>query len=100
MCLIFMEGIIVRRKYSDEDVKTRAKQGLALNLRQLATASGYCYSIVRQWKKDGLPLKYGKITLADAYAWLKRFAKIKPRESRASVSGHEHHRLLVAGKCG
>ena len=90
----------MRVKLSKQEIVRRAEQGLALNLRQLAVATGYCYSIVRQWKKDGLPLKYGKITLADAYAWLKRFAKVKPPESPASESGCEHHPLLTAGKCG
>ena len=90
----------MRPKFSKEEIIRRAKRGLALNLAQLAVATGYCYSIVRQWKKDGLPLKYGKITLADASAWLKQFAKIKPKESPALVSGCEHHPLLAAGKCG
>jgi hypothetical protein len=90
----------MRVKLSKQEIVRRAKQGLALNLRQLAVATGYCYSIVRQWKKDGLPLKYGKITLADACAWLKKFAKIKQQESPASASGCEHHPLLTAGRCG
>jgi hypothetical protein len=90
----------MRVKLSKREIVSRAKQGLALNLRQLATATGYCYSIVRQWKKDGLPLKYGKITRAAADAWLKKIAKIKPKESPTSESGCEHHPLLAAGKCG
>jgi hypothetical protein len=90
----------MRVKLSKREIASRAKQGLALNLAQLAVATGYCYSIVRQWKKDGLPLKYGKITLADAYAWLKKFAKIKLKESPALASDCEHHPLLAAGKCG
>ena len=90
----------MRVKLSKQEIVRRAKQGLAINLRQLAVATGYCYSIVRQWKKDGLPLKYGKITLADAYAWLKKFAKVKLQESPTSESGCEHHPLLTAGKCG
>jgi hypothetical protein len=90
----------MRRKYSNDEVLARAKQGMALNLKELAIATGYGYSKVREWHDHGLPLIDGRITLADARAWLKSYHKTKRRECRASESDHEHHPLLAADKCG
>jgi hypothetical protein len=42
----------MRVKLSKREIVSRAKQGLALNLRQLATATGYCYSIVAQKDRE------------------------------------------------
>jgi hypothetical protein len=53
----------------------KAKHDMALDMQELAEASGYGYWTVRQWKKSGLPLISGKITLRDARAWLKKQSK-------------------------
>jgi hypothetical protein len=56
----------MRRKYSKDEVLLRARQGMALNMKELAIATGYGYSKVRAWRDNGLPLIDGRITLADA----------------------------------
>jgi len=88
----------MRRKYSDEEVLARAKQGMALNMWELHIATGRGYSTIREWHENGMPLLDGRITLKEALAWRKEYEKTKPVESSASVSGCEHHPLLAAGK--
>lgn len=49
----------------------KAQAGMALNLRELARALGYSYSVILQWKRDGLPLMDGRVTKNEALAWRK-----------------------------
>lgn len=52
----------------------KAKNGLALRLKELAVASGYSYSQWRIWKAQGLPLIAGRIPLKKAQDWIERKA--------------------------
>jgi len=82
----------------------KAKAGMFLNLRELSEATGFCYSIIKQWRSQGMPLIDGKIMLSDAVAW----RKSQPAEvvkSRVEVQSPSttvlNHPLLAAGKsCG
>jgi len=72
-----------------------------LNLRELSEATGFCYSIIKQWRSQGMPLIDGKIMLPDAVAW----RKSQPAEaSRSRVEAQSpsttvlNHPLLAAGK--
>jgi len=64
-----------RRRYTDEEIIRRARQGLALNIGELAVAMGYGYSTVQKWHKEGMPLYDGRTFLSDAKAWVKRHRK-------------------------
>jgi hypothetical protein len=66
-------------------VLKKAKDGLALKLWELAIASGYSYNQIRIWKRQGLPLLDGKITLADAIKWRKELAAKKESEAVAGA---------------
>jgi hypothetical protein len=81
----------MRIALSFDEVIRRAHLGLALNLGQLATASGYGYSTVQKWHKMGMPLLDGRITLQDAIAWRKACAAVgSPRPDDTIL----HHPLL------
>ena len=67
---------------------------------ELAVASGYGYSTVRQWHANGMPLIDGKITLREALAWRKQYEKAKRSESQSPIPTVLHHPLLAAGKSG
>jgi hypothetical protein len=54
-----------------ESALQKAQAGMALNLRELARALGYSYSVILQWKRDGLPLMDGRVTKNEALAWRK-----------------------------
>ncbi len=64
----------MRKALSFDEIMHRAKLGMALNLGQLATATGYGYSTIQKWHKMGMPLIDGRITLQDAWAWRKAHA--------------------------
>jgi hypothetical protein len=89
----------MKTRYSPAEVIVRAKQGLSLNLRELAIASGYGYSMVRKWYKAGLPLMDGRITLRDAMAWRKAQAAGQPG-SQSPFPNLSHHPLLTSGRFG
>lgn len=57
-----------------DEVMWKAKNGLALTLKELAIATGYGYSQWCTWKAQGLPLLAKKITLRKALAWLEGLA--------------------------
>lgn len=88
----------MRRKYSEDEVRQRAREGLALNLQELAIATGYGYSTVRRWHDNGMPLLDGRITRSDALAWRKRFERLKPLELQSQIPTVSHHPLLVSGR--
>ena len=90
----------MRRKYTDEEVLARAKQGMALNLQELATATGYGYSTIRTWHENGMPLLDGRITMKEALAWRKQYERIKQSESQSRTRTVAHHPLLTSGKSG
>ncbi len=82
-----------RRRYSNEEIIRRARQGLALNLRELAIAMGYGYSTVQKWHKHGLPLVDGRISLEEAKVWLVAYGEAqRATKPRIDVS---HHPLLT-----
>ncbi len=60
-----------RSQYSDDEIIRRAKTGLALNLSELAVATGYSRSTVRLWHRYGMPLYDGRIILAEAMKWVR-----------------------------
>jgi hypothetical protein len=89
----------MRVRRTDKEIIERGKLGLALNLRELAIAMGYGYSKVREWHDKGMPLADGKITLAEAKAWQRRYEKSKRRlESQSQIPTVLHHPLLAADK--
>ena len=90
----------MRRKYSDEEVRARAKQGMALNLQELATATGYGYSTIRIWHENGMPLLDGRITMKEALAWRKQYERTKQSGSQSQTRTVLHHPLLTSGKSG
>jgi hypothetical protein len=59
--------------HTKDTVVQMSKNGMALRLKELALATGYSYSTVLKWKRDGLPLVDGRITASDALAWRKEF---------------------------
>ena len=81
-----------------DEILSRAREGLALNLKELAIATGYGYSTVRNWHSNGMPLLDGKITRSEALAWRKKYERSKPQESRFLPPSLEHHPLLAAGR--
>ena len=90
----------MRQKLSNDEIFKRAERGMALNMQELAVASGYGYSTVRQWHANGMPLIDGKITLREALAWRKQYEKTKRSESQSPIPTVSHHPLLAAGKSG
>ena len=88
----------MRRKYSDDEVRARAKQGMALNLQELATATGYGYSTIRAWHENGMPLLDGRITMKEALAWRKQYERTKQLESQSRIPTVLHHPLLAADR--
>ena len=81
----------------------KAKAGMFLNLRELSEATGFCYSIIKKWHAQGMPLIDGKITLSDAVSWRKsQPSKAAPRvEVQSPSTTVLNHPLLAAGKsCG
>jgi hypothetical protein len=90
----------MRRKYSDDEVRARAKQGMALNLQELAIATGYGYSTVRTWHDNGMPLLDGRITMKEALVWRKQYERTKPLGSLSRIPTASHHPLLASGKSG
>ena len=90
----------MRRKIDKGEILARAREGLALNLKELSVAAGYGYSTVRGWHYNGMPLLDGKITRSEALAWRKKYEKSKPVESLPENSIVLHHPLLAAGKSG
>ena len=88
----------MRKKIDKDEILSRAREGLALNLKELAIATGYGYSTVRGWHGNGMSLIDGKITRSEALAWRRRYEKSKPLESQSGNSTVLHHPLLVAGR--
>jgi len=83
---------------SSQEIITRAREGMALNLKELAIATGYGYSTVRCWHTNGMPLLDGKITRSEALAWRRKYEKFKPVESPLENYTVSHHPLLTAGR--
>jgi hypothetical protein len=82
---------------SDAEIFQRAKNDLPLSLRELSVASGHCYSIVKRWRKNGLPMLDGRITLKEALEWRRSQEPVKSQpetrpqveiEPPASIAGH------------
>jgi hypothetical protein len=90
----------MRLKFPNDEVIKRAKQGMALNLQELAIATGYGYSTVRTWHDNGMPLLDGRITMKDALVWRKRYERTKPLGSQSQIPTVSHHPLLASGKSG
>jgi hypothetical protein len=90
----------MRRKRSEEEVMRRAREGMALNLRELATATGYGYSTIRLWHENGMPLLDGRTTMREALAWRKQYERTKQLVSRSQIPTVLHHPLLTSGKSG
>lgn len=90
----------MRRKYSDDEVLARAKQGMALNMWELHIATGRGYSTIREWHENGMPLLDGRITLKEALAWRREYEKSKQLESQSLIPTVLHHPLLTSGKSG
>lgn len=90
----------MRRKYSDDEVRARAKQGMALNLQELAIATGYGYSTIRGWHENGMPLLDGRITMREALAWRKQYERTRQLGLRSQIPTVSHHPLLASGKSG
>ena len=88
----------MRRKIDKDEALARAREGLALNLKELAIATGYGYSTVRGWHHNGMPLLDGKITRSEALAWRRKYEKSKPVGSPPENSSVLHHPLLAAGR--
>lgn len=88
----------MRKKLSQDEIIVRARMGLALNLQELAIATGYGYSTVRGWHDNGMPLLDGKITRKEALGWRRRYEKTKPQELQPLTHTVSHHPLLAAGK--
>ena len=88
----------MRKTILKNEILARAREGLALNLKELAIATGYGYSTVRGWHYNGMPLLDGKTTRSEALAWRKKYEKTKPLESRSLSPILEHHPLLAAGR--
>jgi len=83
------------RKPKDNDaIMASARQGLALNLKELAIATGYGYSTVRVWHKNGTPPLDGKITRREAIAWRKSYEKSRPVELPHKTNAIFRHPLL------
>ena len=90
----------MRRKYSDDEVRARAKHGMALNLQELAIATGYGYSTIRGWHENGMPLLDGRITMREALAWRKQYERTRQLGSQSQIPTVSHHPLLASGKSG
>ena len=88
----------MRRKIDKEEILARAREGLALNLKELAVATGYGYSTVRGWHYNGMPLLDGKITRTEALAWRRKYEKAKPVELPRGNSIVSHHPLLAVDR--
>lgn len=52
------------------DLEVMIRRGQFLTLAELAKALNISYSDIKQAKRDGLPLVYGKIRYETAVAWL------------------------------
>ncbi len=84
--------------------REKAKEGMFLSLRELSEATGFCYSVIKRWHSQGMPLIDGKITFSDAVAWRKSQPS-EPAKSRVEVQSPSttvlDHPLLAVGKsCG
>jgi hypothetical protein len=90
----------MRRKFSEDEVIARAKLGMALNLHELAIATGYGYSTIRTWHENGMPLLDGRITLKEALAWRKQYEQTKQLGLQSQIPTVLHHPLLTSGKSG
>jgi hypothetical protein len=88
----------MKKQLSPEEIMIRARGGMALNLKELAVATGYGYSTVRGWHLNGMPLLDGKITRKEALTWRKEYEKSKPVESLSESPTVLHHPLLAAGR--
>lgn len=75
-------------KKEQEELVWKAKNGLALNLRELAVVLGYSYRTLCQWKVDGLPLVDGKLPSSEAWAWRKKHLAAQEQSPRASSVEH------------
>ena len=86
-------------KKDREEVMWKAKNGLALTLKELSVVSGYGYSQWRSWKAQGLPLIAGKIPLKKAIEWVERWAQAGqsqvPRQSNPRPSAVSRFGELV-----
>ena len=71
-----------------ERVLWKAKNGLALNLKELTLATGYGYTHWRTWKARGLPLIAGKIPLKKALDWLDKHHAAAEGESATPDLSH------------
>jgi hypothetical protein len=91
-------------KRTREEILQRANEGLALDLKELAEASGYCYRVVCQMKQDGLPLVFGKIRMTDFWKWANaRYAgreEISPQEDSIASLVPASLRERIADKGG
>jgi hypothetical protein len=90
----------MKKILSNEEIIAKARQGLCLNLKELAVASGYGYPTVLGWKPDGLPLVCGKITLREALNWVRCRYRLRQEEELTQTHSVLHHPLLAADKSG
>jgi hypothetical protein len=67
--------LVLKSPFSEKEEQTlcKAQSGVSLNLRELATALGYSYSTMQQWKREGLPLVDGKLPKNEAWLWRKTY---------------------------
>jgi hypothetical protein len=79
----------MKKLLTHDEIHRLAALGAFLNLKQLSIVTGFCYSTVHKWRREGLPLIDGKITLADALAWL----KAKPQQVSLQDVGIREHPL-------
>lgn len=88
----------MRKTIDKDEILSRAREGLALNLKELAVATGYGYSTVRGWHSNGMPLLDGKITRSEALAWRKKYERSRPLELQSDHSTVLRHPLLAVGR--
>jgi hypothetical protein len=86
-----------RVRLPDDAIHANAARGMALNMTELAIATGYGESTIRKWKAEGLPLVSGRITKADALEW-RRGYEVRRRELPRENYTVAHHPLLSAGR--
>ncbi len=74
-------------------IHRRSEAGEALFLWELTVVSGYSYSTLQKWRREGLPLVDGKLPWKEAWEWRKAYvrageeAALRDRRARLAEFG-------------
>jgi len=63
-----------------EELALKWSKGLPLNMKEMGSVLGYSYSAVRNFKRNGMPVFYGKVFPEDFALWRRQKLGLVPQQ--------------------